>query len=115
MKSANKYKHIKSGILAILIGVMSVTMTACSEDLSDPDPAFDGRTREEIKQMYYELQNTADAMYADIINMQNMLGAQEAAGTPTASIGISGDGSQRLTFYSNDSKIVFPASFGYPG
>lgn len=111
-----KFNKLKAGVIAVLLSLMACTMTACKEDTSDPDPNFDGKTRIEIEQMYYELQSAADNMWEDLQSYQAQAEAQAAedGGEPKAIIGSSGDGSGRLSFYSNDSKIVFPSSFAYP-
>ena len=105
----NKKKLAAASALMVAIACL----TGCGNH-SD-DPTYDGKSWEELVTMHKNLQITYDDLEVRYNDLDAMFQGLSNADSPTAAISVAGDGTNRLTFNSNDSRIIFPASFEYPG
>lgn len=104
---------MKKRIISILLTttLVSSLLVGCGKE---QDPMMQMK-KEEIIEAYHTLEiekQQLDVQYSDLQQMYYGIQSEES---PTAAISITGDGSNRLTFNSVDSKIIFPSSFNYPG
>lgn len=91
----------------------SLTLTACSEAVSDA--RFEGMSKNEIIGYYLELEQSYSDLDNEYKSTQATMNALQSDDSLTSAVSSVGDGTGRLTFNSVDSKIIFPSSFQYPG
>ena len=103
-------KKIVSTIIAMSLSL--VTLVGCG-GTADPNN-LNSYSKKQLIEGYQVLQ----AQYNEQLNvntqLQNTLTALSEEGKVTPAISIVGDGTGRVTFNSNDSKIIFPSTFNYP-
>jgi len=105
----------KAVSLLVAMIVSTFILTGCADNTSDSDERFNGKSREDIKQLYLGLADEYTKLYNQYNDLQAVYGGIQSESIPSAAIGVAGDGSGRFTFYSVDSKIIFPSTFEYPG
>lgn len=109
---------MKKKFLSIfLVCAMTLTMLVGCGSTTEPGTIEDqikkmskAQLKSEYVKLYTMYQDTC-TKYDDLQTVLNGIQNEEA---PSAAIGITGDGTGRFTFYSTDSKIIFPSSFQYP-
>lgn len=98
--------------------VLSVaTLTACGEEkFVSNDPMYNGKTMTEIVAMCQQANTDLANALSEQQRLQTELNAYtNNADGNKAAITVTNDGTNRMTFTSNDSKIIFPSSFEFPG
>lgn len=109
IKGASKFTRLAAIMCAT---TLCIACTGCGNH--SENPLYDGKSWDELvtmneqsQQMYNELSKSYDDLSALFNGISN-------ENSPTAAISVAGDGTNRLTFNSNDSRIIFPSSFEYP-
>lgn len=98
----------------------AVSLVGCGKEdpnKSDKYPELNGATRDEIidKLMEYNTANgELEQKVNDLTVSLNALSESQSS-VPSEVISSVGDGTNRMTFNTIDSKIIFPDSFAYPG
>lgn len=96
---------------ALIMSFIATLMSGCG---GSTDERFKGMSTAEIIAQYDAVVSEKDQIEADYNSLQVMYSTLTSEDAPTNFIGYVGDGSNRFTFNSVDSKIIFPASFQYP-
>ena len=96
--------------IILLIGTLMTSVIGCGVS----DPMFKGKNKDELIQMYKNLETEYNALATQYNELNTVYQAAVNQG-PTAAVSALGDGTGRLTFHSVDSKIIFPEAFKYPG
>lgn len=96
--------------LLICTVVMSTLLTGCKGDGSD----ISKMSKSQIIEQYNNLSASYDDLSNTLAETQKTLDSLSSDGTVSPAITTLGDGSNRLTFNSTDSKIIFPNTFLYP-
>lgn len=109
-------KTIRLVALFSALVLSASTLTACGEKHLSDDPTYNGKSWDEVVDMCKE----ANVNLNNAISEQQRLQAELNAYTNNsdgnkAAITVTEDGTNRMTFNSNDSKIIFPSSFEFPG
>lgn len=107
-----KSKKIKA--LAVVLAI--VALTGCSkEGSSDETPFYREKSRQELIELCDQYMNTVDEMQKQYDDLYEKYNGIQAENTPTEAISVTGDGTGRFTFNSNDNQITFPTELTYPG
>jgi len=96
----------------MVVSLMVLTTTGCGKEPNPGDVST--LSKSELLQAYQALQAQYNEQIATNTQLQNTLQALSDEGKVTPAISVVGDGTGRVTFNSNDSKIIFPNSFNYP-
>lgn len=105
---------MKRKIISILmIGALSLTfLVGCGSETDNP---IDSMNKAQLRETYNNLAYNYDSLIEKYDSLNLMYQALSTENLPSESISMTGDGTGRYTFNSVDSKIIFPASFQYPG
>lgn len=113
----NFKKALAVGMVAL---ITSVSLVSCGKE--DPNkstkyPQLDGTTRDELIDKLMEYNTKNGELETEIANLKAAVAglSESQSSVPTEVISAVGDGTNRMTFNSIDSKIIFPESFAYPG
>lgn len=111
-----KNKTIRLVALFSALVMSASTLTACGEKHISNDPVCNGKTWEEVVALYQQTNtNLANALSENERLKSELNAYTNNADGNKAAITVTGDGTNRMTFNSNDSKIIFPSSFEFPG
>ncbi len=112
----NLKKALAVGMVAV---ITSVSLAGCGKE--DPNkstkyPQLDGTSRDELIDKLMEYNTKNSELQTEVDNLQAALNGltESQSSTPSEVISSVGDGTNRMTFNTIDSKIIFPESFAYP-
>lgn len=103
----------KKNIIACILlnSILVLTLSGCGKNESELSKMSKSELIEQCETLE-ELYNELDMQYS---NLKANMDEYEQDGEFVEAITTTGDGTGRFTFNSNDSKIIFPSSFTYPG
>lgn len=107
-------KTITKAITILSLIAIPMTMVACAPG-GVSDERFEGMSTNEIIAAYQSLEGKYSKAKSDLENLESTMAALSSDDSLTSAVSAVGDGTDRLTFNSVDSKIIFPSSFQYPG
>lgn len=97
--------------ITLIVALALTTLSGCGVS----DERFKGMSKNDIITQYQTLEAAYTEMTTKYSELETVLSGIQSEDAPTAAISITGDGTERLTFNSTDSKIIFPTAFQYPG
>lgn len=112
-----KNKNIRLIALVSALVMSTATFTACgSESHEHTDPLYNGKSWDEVVALCQQAYTERAAAVSEQERLRAELGAYtNNSDGNKAAISVATDGTNRMTFNSNDSKIIFPSSFEFPG
>jgi hypothetical protein len=108
---------MKKKLISIIVAttIVASLLTGCESSSQEKDPNdLTTYSKEDLIasiNSYTNYINVLESNYSELNTMYQALTTEEQ---PTAAVSMTGDGTNRLTFNSVDSKIIFPTSFQYP-
>lgn len=103
-----KYKALK---ISLLLGMTCTMLAGCGSD--DPLAKM---SKTDLIQMVHDKDDMLDALDSEFEDYKQLTKGIQSESEVTAAISITGDGTGRYTFnVVQDSKIIFPNEFVYPG
>lgn len=111
-----KNKSIRFISLLSALMLSATTLTACGEKHVHDDPMYNGKSWDEVVALCQQANLDRAAAVSEKERLESELSAyKNNENGDKAAISVVDDGTNRMSFYSNDSKIIFPSSFEFPG